>query len=146
MIDFSKLKDIREDNDLSQEKMAGILGVKRSTYSLWELGINIIPLTSLSNFADHFNISIDYVIGLSNTRKCKNQNKGLDLKVLGNNLRNIRISNHLSQEKMAEAIGVTQACINKYEKGLICISFSNLYKYAKKFNVPIDVLCGKTSK
>ena len=62
MINLSKLKDIREDNDISQEEMAKILGVNRSTYSLWELGINIIPLKNLCDFADYFNYSIDYVL------------------------------------------------------------------------------------
>lgn len=38
MINITKLKDIREDNDISQVQMAEILGVNRSTYSLWELG------------------------------------------------------------------------------------------------------------
>ena len=47
MIKFERLKDIREDHDLSQEEMAKILNVKRSRYSLWELGINIIPLKYL---------------------------------------------------------------------------------------------------
>ena len=68
MINLSKLKDIREDNDISQEEMAKILGVNRSTYSLWELGINIIPLKKLCDFADYFNYSIDYVLGISNNR------------------------------------------------------------------------------
>lgn len=44
MINFTRLKDIREDNDINQTQMAEILDVNRSTYSLWELGINIIPL------------------------------------------------------------------------------------------------------
>lgn len=143
MIDFAKLKDMREDVDLSQDKMAAILGVKRSTYSLWELGINIIPLKALSNFADFFDVTIDYVIGRSNDRKRTISNKGLDLKVLGNNMKDVRLKNNLSQTDTAKLIGVSQACINKYEKGLICISFSNLFKFATKFNVPIDELCGK---
>ena len=143
MIDFAKLKDMREDMDLSQEKMAEILGVKRSTYSLWELGINIIPLRSLSNFADYFNVSMDYVIGRSNNRKAITNNKGLNLKQLGNNMKEIRTKNGLSQAEVAKILDVSQACINKYEKGLICISFSNLYKFATKFNVPIDELCRK---
>jgi len=55
MIDITRLKDIREDNDLSQEKMAQILHVKRSAYSLWELGISIIPFNHLYDFASYFN-------------------------------------------------------------------------------------------
>lgn len=144
MINTSRLKDIREDNDINQNDMSKILNVNRSTYSLWELGINIIPLKNLCDFADYFNLSIDYVLGLTNTKNIKNVNNGLNLKVLGNNLRSIRIKNNLSQENIANILNVTQACITRYEKGLIYISTPNLYKFAKYFNITINELCGKT--
>lgn len=143
MINITKLKDIREDNDISQVQMAEILGVNRSTYSLWELGINIIPLKSLCNFADYFNYSIDYVLGLTNIRKNPNLIKGLELIKLGENIKKIRLQNELSQENIASMIGVTQACITRYEKGLICISTSNLYKLSKEFKISLSELCGK---
>ena len=143
MINFSKLRDIREDNDISQEKMANILGVNRSTYSLWELGINIIPLKNLCDYADYFNLSIDYILGLTNVKRNTNLVKGLDLNVLGNNMKSIRIKNKLSQENVADMLNVTQACITKYEKGSICISTSNLYKFAKEFKISLNELCGK---
>lgn len=144
VINFTRLKEIREDNDINQEKMANILGVKRSTYSLWELGINIIPLVHLSNFADYFNISIDYILGINNNRNSENLINGLDLKILGNNMKNIRKKNNLSQIDIANKLNVSQACVNKYEKGLINISISNLYEFSKEFNVSINELCGKT--
>lgn len=78
-----------KDNDINQTKMAEILNVNRSTYSLWELGINIIPLKSLCDFADYFNYSIDYVLGLTNTRKTQNLIKGLDLVQLGENIKEL---------------------------------------------------------
>lgn len=146
MINFSKLKDIREDNDLKQSQMAKVLNVKRSTYSLWELGINIIPLKNLCDFADYFNLSIDYVLGLTNDVKNKKIVKGLDLIKLGNNIKKVRIKKELSQENLADMIGVSQACIVRYEKGLICISTSNLYKLSKEFGISLSELCGKTNK
>lgn len=146
MINFRRLKDIREDNDMSQKELAEALGVKRQAYSLWELGINIIPLQSLCNFADYFNISLDYILGLSNNKDSKNFVKGFDLKLLGNNMKKIRIQNSLSQEDIASILGVTQACIVRYEKGLVCISISNLYKFSKKFKISINELCGKCKK
>lgn len=144
MINFNRLKDIREDNDINQEQMAKILNVKRSTYSLWELGINIIPLKNLCDFADYFDFSIDYISGLTNNRKNINLIKGLDLVKLGNNIKHLRTKKELSQENIADMIGVSQACITRYEKGLICISTSNLYKLSKEFNVSLSELCGKT--
>lgn len=80
MIDFKRLKDIREDNDISQKQMAKILNVSRSTYSLWELGINIIPLNYLCSYADYFNFSIDYVLGLTDEKNIKIILEGLNLK------------------------------------------------------------------
>lgn len=146
MINLSKLKDIREDNDISQEEMAKILDVNRSTYSLWELGINIIPLKKLCDFADYFNYSIDYVLGISNNRLSKNLIKGLNLQKLGSNMKKIRIKHELSQENVANLLGVTQACITRYEKGIICISTSNLYKFSREFKISLNELCGKTKK
>ena len=143
MINFIKLKDIREDHDISQKEMANILGVTRSAYSLWELGINIIPLKPLVTYANYFNYSIDYVLGLTNDRRKNNITPVLDLKVLGNNIKYLRIKNELSQENLANILGVTQACIVRYEKGLVCISTSNLYKLSKEFKVSINYLCGK---
>lgn len=143
MIDFFRLRDIREDNDINQIRMAEILGVNRSAYSLWELGINIIPLNYLAFFADYFDYSIDYVLGLTNVRRKNNLIKGFDLKILGNNLKEVIIKNSLSQEDMARILNVTQPCITRYEKGLICISTSNIYKISKEFKISISKLCGK---
>ena len=132
MINYSKLKDIREDKDISQEEISKILNIPRSTYSMWEIGISIIPLPYLCKLSDYFNYSIDYILGLTNNKSNKNLIKGFDIKNLGNNLKSIRLKNE-----------VKQPCIYKYEKGLICISTSNLYKFCKEFNISMNEICGK---
>ncbi len=142
MINFERLKDIREDHDLSQKKMSEILKVRRSTYSVWELGINIIPLNHVSDFADYFGYSIDYVLGLT-YKKENNKIKGFDKKIVGKRIKELRIKNHLSQKELAIVLNVTQACITRYEKGLVEISTSNMYKLSKTFNISMNYLCGK---
>ena len=142
MIDIERMKNIREDHDLSQKEMAKILNVNRSTYSLWELGINIIPVKYLSKFSDYFNYSIDYILGLTNTKNI-NLEKGFNLNTLGKNLKAVRLKKGLSQENIADILNVSQACITRYEKGLIEISTSNLYKFSKEFNISMTKLCGK---
>ena len=68
MLNLKRLRNIREDHDLSQRAISRILNVSRSTYSLWELGINIIPLGYLYIFAKYFNCSIDYIVNNSNKK------------------------------------------------------------------------------
>ena len=140
MIDFQRLKDIREDNDINQNQMAKILGTPRSTYSLWEIGISIIPIKHLVNFANYFNISIEYALGLTNIKE-KNELIKLDLIQLGNNIKHLRKQHNLSQNELALLLGVTQSCITKYEKGKRYIPTEKLYKLAKKFNITITKLC-----
>ena len=77
MLDLTRIKNIREDNDLSQREIAKILNVSRSTYSLWKLGINIIPLSSLYKLSIFFDASIDYLLGGKN--KFRKHNNSFDL-------------------------------------------------------------------
>ena len=65
---------------------------------------------------------------------------------LGSNMKKIRIKHELSQENVANLLDVTQACITRYEKGIICISTSNLYKFSREFKISLNELCGKTKK
>ena len=146
MINFSKMRDIREDHDMTQKDMASILGVNRSTYSLWELGINIIPIKHLCDFADYFNYTIDYVLGLTNSKTKVNIIKGFNLKSLGKNMKEIRTKHKLSQENIANLLGITQACVARYENGLIEISTSNLYKFSKYLKVSLSKLCNKINE
>lgn len=140
MMDVTRLKDIREDKDLNQEQMARILHVKRSTYSLWELGISVIPFDHLYDFASYFHLSIDYVIGLTNDRT-EVDYPPFDLKLIGENLKEIRIENNMLQKDVANKLNTTQACVARYELGTICISTSNIYKYSKIFKTSITSFC-----
>ncbi len=143
MMDLTRMKDIREDNDITQEKMAQILNVKRSTYALWENRVHIIPLKRLCDFASYFELSIDYVLGLNDERICKCVVNKLNLILLGNNIKKLRIKNGFSQIDFAKVVGVTQQCILQYEKGRICIPVDNLYTICKKFNISFNDILTK---
>ena len=145
MINCQRLKDIRENYDINQETIAKILKVPRSTYSMWEIGISTIPLKILSDFADYFNVTIDYALGLTNNKINKKLIKGLNISVLANNMKTIRKKHNLSQENVAYILNVTQSNIVKYEKGQILIPTEKLYKFCKEFKIPMNDICGKTS-
>lgn len=66
---YQRIRDLREDSDLTQAKMARILGCYQQTYSLYELGQQLIPPDVLIALAKHYNTSVDYLLGLTNEKK-----------------------------------------------------------------------------
>ena len=64
-----KLRDIKEDRDLLQSDIAKILNISQSQYSLYENGLRAIPLEKLITLSKYYNVSTDYLLGLTNERK-----------------------------------------------------------------------------
>lgn len=65
----NRLRDLREDNDLRQKNLADLLKIHQTTYSDYELGRLNIPVTTLHTLADFYNVSIDYLLCRTNTKK-----------------------------------------------------------------------------
>ena len=68
-MDINRLKEIREDRDLLQQDVADILKIKQQQYSDYEIGKTLIPINYLSDLADFYNVSIDYLLNKTNERK-----------------------------------------------------------------------------
>ena len=64
-----RLKDLREDHDISQKVIADYLHIKQNTYSQYENGRRQIPLDLLIALAKFYNTSTDYLLGLTLERK-----------------------------------------------------------------------------
>jgi len=66
---YRRLRDLREDSDLSQKKVAEILGMSQTGYSKYETGENDIPTAILIKLSDYYNVSIDYLLGRTDQPK-----------------------------------------------------------------------------
>lgn len=64
-----RLKDLREDRDLTQEQIAKVLNCKQNTYQQYESGKRQISIESLKTLAIFYNTSIDYIVGLTDESK-----------------------------------------------------------------------------
>ena len=60
-----RLKDIREDRDLTQQEIADVLHVKQNTYQQYESGNRQLPIQALIKLCEHYNLSADYILGFS---------------------------------------------------------------------------------
>ena len=64
-----RLKSLREDSDITQREIADYLHVKQNTYSQYENGQRQLPIEVLIKLAIFFNVSTDYLLGLTDCTK-----------------------------------------------------------------------------
>ena len=64
-----RLRDMREDADLSQRQLAEMLGIQQTVYSRYERGFQTIPLHLLLKLADFYDVSLDFLCGRTNNTK-----------------------------------------------------------------------------
>ena len=62
------IRAIREDNDMTQQKIADLLNIGQRTYADYESGKTRIPIDNIMILAKHYNVSLDYITGASNIR------------------------------------------------------------------------------
>lgn len=65
---YKRIRELREDHDLTQREVAEMLGMSQTGYSKYETGINDIPTAVLIKLADFYKTSVDYLLGRTNWR------------------------------------------------------------------------------
>ena len=63
---YRRIRDLREDHDLTQKEMAKHLNCSQQVYSNYELGQRDIPTDILIKLSSFYNVSVDYILGISN--------------------------------------------------------------------------------
>ena len=143
VMNFERLFFLREEQDLFQNDMANILNVKQVNISNWENGKEIIPLTKLNMYANYFNVSLDYIMKLSDKKIPSINRNDLDKILIGKNIKIIRSQNNLSQQDLANVLNTTKSTIWAYETGKTLILTAFAYQICVKYNVSMDWLCGR---
>lgn len=60
---IKRMRDLREDNDKTQQEIAEILNTSQTMYARYERGANELPIHHLLKLADYYNVSTDYLLG-----------------------------------------------------------------------------------
>lgn len=61
---MNRLRNLREDNNLTQEQCAKIACISKKSYERYENGLRVLPSDILIIFCKYYNVSADYVLGL----------------------------------------------------------------------------------
>ncbi len=142
-LDFSRIKELRIYNNLSQKEVANYLNINQSTYSKFELNKATIPIEILNKLANYYKVSLDYLLKITDNPKIKIINMDIDKKKVGENLKQIRKDKKLYQETLAREIGTSHSLISEYEHGKKLVSLTYGYAICKKYNISLDYLYGK---
>jgi transcriptional regulator with XRE-family HTH domain len=65
---FKRIGDLRIDNDKTQQEIADMLICNRQVYARYERGIREVPISMLIKLAKYYNVSIDYIVGLKDSK------------------------------------------------------------------------------
>lgn len=139
----NRLYDLREEKNISQTELANILKVDRSLISKWESGKEIITLEHLNTICNFYKVSMDFVLCLSYKKQCEPYNKKLNKQIIGNNIKQIRINNNITNRELAEILNTTSSTISAYENGKTMILTAFAIELCKKFNISLDELVGR---
>ena len=66
---MKKLRDLREDNDLTQEQVAKLLGTSQTMYARYERGANELPLRHFAALCRIYNVSADDILGIERDKR-----------------------------------------------------------------------------
>ena len=65
---YKRIRDLREDSDMTQTQIANMLGMSQTGYSKYDTGENDIPTQILIKLADFYGTSVDYILGRTNNK------------------------------------------------------------------------------
>lgn len=142
-LDYSRIKDLRVKNNISQKDIALYLHINQSTYSKFELNKATIPIELLNQLSNYYHVSLDYLLKITDDPHIEIVNQELDKKLVGENLKWIRKEKKLYQETLAQEIGTSHSLISEYESGKKLVSLTYGYAICMRYHVSLDWLYGK---
>ena len=66
---IKRMRDLREDHDKTQQEIADVLGTSQTMYARYERGANELPIHHLVTLCKFYNVSADYILGLSDKQE-----------------------------------------------------------------------------
>ena len=132
----NRISEIRYDNDLTQREVASYLNTTRSAYSKWERGVNELPLDKLILLSNLYNLSLDYLVGI--TKKKKEATGNYSSSHLNEKLKQVRKQKKESQQTLSKILNISQRTYSDYETGKVKIPLSVLILFLLHYNLSFD--------
>ncbi len=139
----NRLRELREEKELTQKELANVLGITKEGYGQYEREYVVIPIKHLITIAIYYDLSIDNLFGFNLVNDYQIINKQVDKKLSGMRLREFRKNHRFTQKKLADILRTTQSVIADYEKGRYLIATPFLYMICNNYRVSADYILGR---
>lgn len=141
-----RIKELREKENVSQKQLGKELGISRSSINQFEQQYDIIPIKRLNQIANYFNVSIDYLLGLTNIKNYKVNKHEINREISSQRLKEFRKKNNLTQNSLAQKLNISRSIIVYHENKRTIIGTPFLYELCKKYNISADYMLGIIDK
>lgn len=135
-----KIAEQRKKLGLSQEELAEKLNISQKSISKYELGNRKPQYKVLVRMAEYFGVTTDYLLGV--TDSTENEPESSVTRKFGNRLRELRVSEGITQFQMAVILDTSKSNISKYEAGTVEPGMEKINEIARFFKVTTDYLFG----
>jgi len=142
----TRLEELREEKELKAKEVAKELGIAESTYSEWENDKIPIPTRRLIELSNYYKINIDYLLKLTDKKEEISEINKIDLKIIGNNLKEIRNDLKISLRQLGTTLNTSFSAFASYERGEHLIQSHILIDLSKMYNYSIDWILGKSNE
>ena len=141
-----RLRETRENLDLKQIDLTDLFGITYSTISGWKTGKDTIPLKQLIKYANKYNYSLDYLLGLTD-KNIEYKDLKINLNTLATNLKKKRKQYGKTQQQIADIINTSQSSYAHYENARYLMPLNFLYNLSKIYNdLSVDEILGRKKK
>ena len=137
---MNRLKDLRKEKNVLQIDMAKILKMSQNGYSQYETETNDIPTPILKILSNYYNVSIDYILNLTDIKDKYKISKIIEITKNMHRLKDIREDKDLLQKDVANILGISRSAYSSYETNFCDIPTKILKKLALYYNVSIDYI------
>ena len=142
---MTNIEKLRDEKGLLKKEVAKIIGVVESVYCEWENEKLSIPTKRIYQLANFFEVNIDYMMGISNTRLHIKTKDEINEEVVSLRLKEIRKSLNMTMRDLSKKFNTSSSAISNYENNKFLILSPFLIELCKFSNYSIDWVLGRTN-
>jgi len=144
-INLKSFFEQKKSENITASSIADKLNISKKTLSNYINGDAYIPLEHLNSLCNIFDVSLDYILGFNKKQQYPNSINitKLNASEIGARIKIFRKEHEISQQKLADILGLNKSSISRYESGKNLILSLPLYILCKKYNVSADYFIGK---